>query len=281
MDRDLEELSPTDVSDVDDRLRLDGERALVTGAGNGMGRVVALTFAAAGADLTVSDRLEDDLEDTVSELDDSFDVAVASTTADVSDPGAVSDMVDEAVSEHGGLDVLLNVAGTSTLQHSADLSTKAWDLVQNVNLRGAFLAAREAHPHLQGGGRVVNVSSIAGLYGSSTMTHYGAAKAGVRNLTMSLANEWAADNVRVNAVAPGPTLTPGAAGVLENPSTAAYDRASVDRKIGSPAEVADTMLFLASSLASYVTGETIRVAGPPPSQEDVSAAQDDVPAARD
>lgn len=273
MERDLEELSPADVSEVSDRLRLDGDRALVTGAGNGMGRVVAFVFAAAGADVAISDRLPEDLEDTATELGDAFDVDVSTTAANVADPVAVADMVDAAATDLGGLEILLNVAGMSTVGASRGFESDTWDLVQNVNLRGSFLAAQAAFPHLSPGGRVINVSSIAGLYGSSTMSHYGVAKAGVRNLTRSLANEWSADNVRVNAVAPGPTLTPGAYDVIEDASEAAYDRSHVHREIGSPADVADTMLFLASDLASYVTGETVRVAGKPPVQEDVSAAQ--------
>jgi len=220
---------------------------------------------------SISDRLADDLDDTEAELGEYFDVDVTTVNADVSDPDHVAAMVETAVDDLGDLDVLLNVAGMSTLEESADLGADVWDLVQQVNLRGGFLAAREAYPHLVDGGRIVNVSSIAGLYGSATMSHYAAAKAGVKNVTTSLANEWAADNVRVNAVAPGPTLTPGSVGLLEGPTPDAYDRTEIGRKIGSPAEIADTLLFLASPLSSFVTGETIRVAGRPPVQEDVSA----------
>lgn len=270
MDRDLAELSPADVADVDDRLRLDGDRALVTGAGNGMGRVAAFTLAAAGADVAVADRLADDLQATAAELRDAFDVSVVTAPADVSDADAVTEMVETAVDGLGGLDVLLNVAGVSTHQPTADLDSDTWDLVQDVNLRGPFLAARDAYPHLQNGGRIVNVSSIAGLYGAARMSHYGASKAGLRNLTRSLANEWAADDVRVNAVAPGPILTPGAAGLHERDEDDPYDRSIVDRGVGSPAEVADAMLFLASPLSSFVSGETLRVGGPPPTQEDVT-----------
>ncbi|MCY4729917.1 SDR family oxidoreductase [Natronomonas gomsonensis] len=270
MDRSLKQLSPSDVRDVADRFSLDDECALVTGAGNGMGRVVAFTFAAAGADLAISDRLTEDLTDTAADLRDAFDVTITEVEADVSDPDAVAGMVETATADLGDLDVLLNVAGVSTYEDSEDLEVKTWDLVQDVNLRSVFVAAREAFPHLKGGGRIVNISSIAGLYGASSMSHYGAAKAGVRNLTQSLAAEWAADNVRVNAVAPGPILTPGVSEMLDEADEDAYDRSSVDRPVGSPAEIADTMLFLASPLSSFVTGETVRVGGVPPTQEDIS-----------
>ena len=270
MDRDITELSPADVADVDDRLRLDGDRALVTGAGNGMGRVAAFTVAAAGADVAIADRLADDLDETAVELREAFDVSVVPAPADVSDPDAVTGMVRTAADGLGGLDVLMNVAGVSTHQRTTDLESDTWDLVQAVNLRGPFLSARDAYPHLQDGGRIVNVSSIAGLYGAARMSHYGASKAGLRNLTRSLANEWAEDDIRVNAVAPGPILTPGAAGLHERDADDPYDRNVVGRGVGSPAEVADTMLFLASPLSSYASGETIRVGGPPPTQEDVT-----------
>jgi 3-oxoacyl-[acyl-carrier protein] reductase len=236
-----------------------------------MGRIAAFTFAAAGADVAISDRLVDDLAETREKLRTNFDVEVATIPADLSDPDDVVEMVDETVATLGDLDVLLNVAGMSTEEESASMSVKAWDLVQDVNLRSAFLGAREAYPHLRGGGRIVNVASIAGLYGAADMSHYGAAKAGVRNLTASLASEWASENVRVNAVAPGPTLTPGAAGLFEDSDQLTHDRTHVDRDVGSPAEIADMMLFLASPMASFVTGETVRVGGAPPVQTDVSS----------
>lgn len=274
MESSIATVEPSDVSQVASRLDLGGQRVLATGAGNGMGRVAALTFAAAGADLVVSDRLAEDLSETADELRAAFDADVTPVTADVSDPGDIAELVGKAVDALGGLDVLLNIAGVSTREASESMSVEVWDLIQDVNLRGTFLTAREAYPHLQGGGRIVNVSSIAGLYGASDMSHYGAAKAGVRNLTASLANEWASENIRVNAVAPGPTLTPGAAGLFDDPSSYTHDRSHVDREVGSPMEIADTMLFLASPMASFVTGETIRVGGAPPVQNDVSSVLD-------
>lgn len=274
MDEEFEQLRPADVRDIDDRFSLDDEVVLVTGGGNGMGRVVAFVFAAAGADVAIADRLADNMERTEAELREAFDVEVAAVEADVSDPAAVERMVESTVDELGGLDVLANIAGVSTFTPTKELDAKRWDLVQNVNTRAGFLAAKAAHPHLTGGGRIVNISSIAGLYGSRTMTHYAAAKAGVKAFTRSIAKEWAVDNIRANAVAPGPTLTPGSARLLEEASESAYDRTHVDRDVGSPAEIADAVLFLASPASSYVTGHTLEVSGPPPTQEDISVARD-------
>jgi len=272
MSSSLQQLSPEDVRSVGDRLDLDGDRALVTGAGSGIGRVVSFTLAAAGADVALSDRVVEDIEAAAESTREAFDVSVTTIEADVMDEQAVSEMVETAVSDLGGLDVLVNVAGVSTVSPSEEISAKAWDLVHGVDLRGTFLAAREAFPHLNDGGRIVNIASIAGIYGSSTMSHYGAAKAGVENLTRSLANEWASENIRVNAVAPGPILTPGVADWFDIELETAYNRESVDREVGSPAEVADTVLFLSSQLSSYVSGQTLEIAGPSPVQEDFSAA---------
>lgn len=275
MDTDFDQLSPTAIANTGDRFRLDDDVALITGGGGGMGRAIAFAFASAGADIALADRRPDGMDRVETELNDHFDVTTTSIQTDVADETDVMHMVESTVETLDDLDVLLNIAGLSTYTKTEAMETKAWDLVQTVNLRGTYLAARAAYPYLQGGGRVLNISSIAALYGAETMSHYAAAKAGVRTLTRSLGTEWAPDNIRVNAVAPGPILTPGAANLFTAQSfdpfdvdpEEAYDRYHVDRPVGSPAEIADTFLFLASPAASYITGETITVAGPPPSQE--------------
>lgn len=268
MNRDLRELSPADLRDVENLLDLNGDSVLITGAGNGMGRVVSFKFAAAGADVAISDRLGEDLARTVSDLREAFDIEVVSVEADVSDPESITNLINSAVSQLGTIDVLINVAGVSTEESSETMSVDTWDLIQNVNLRGAFIAAREAFPHLRDGGRIINTSSLMGIFGASSMSHYAAAKNGVRILTRSLANEWADHNIRVNAVAPDKILTPGS--VPYHGGTAdAYDRTHIDRDVGSPDEIADVMLFLASPMSSYLTGETLSVAGVPPTFEDI------------
>ncbi|MEF8908105.1 MAG: SDR family NAD(P)-dependent oxidoreductase [Haloarculaceae archaeon] len=256
-------LSPGDVGGVAERFRLDGDVALVTGASKGIGRATAFALADAGADVAVASRDREACRAVVDELEGAFDAAGHALAVDVADPDAVEAMVEEAAAELGRLDILVNNAGASFAAPTTEVSPGGWDRIVEVNLKGTYLCSTAALDRLAGGGRVVNFSSIAGQFGSAVMSHYGAAKAGVENLTRSLAGEWADRNVRVNCIAPGLVLTPGAAGVLGVGSDVAHDRSRVDRTVGSAAEVADTVLFLASPASSYLTGETIVVEGPP------------------
>lgn len=262
-------LEATDVANVTDRFRADGDVALVTGASRGIGRVTAFELAAVGADVAVASRSLEDLEAVVDELEATFDAEAIAIETDISDPDAVEEMVETTVSELGGLDILVNNAGASFVSETEDISPNGWDVVADINLKGTHLCSTAALPHLEGGGRIVNFSSIAGQYGSNTMSHYGAAKAGVENLTRSLANEWADRDIRVNCIAPGLVLTPGSAGVMGVGSDTAHDRSTVDRVVGGADEIADAVVFLATQASSYLTGETIVIEGPPAVSEDV------------
>lgn len=256
-------LSAEDVADVQDRFRVDGDVALVTGASRGIGRVVAFELGAIGADVAIASRSMEDLEAVADEFEETFDARAVPIETDVAEPDAIERMVSTTVDELGDLDVLVNNAGASFVSSAEEISPNGWDTVADINLRGTHLCSREAFPHLAGGGRIVNFSSVAGRYGTNSMSHYGAAKAGVENLTRSLANEWADRNVRVNCIAPGLVLTPGSAGVMGVGSDTAHDRSRIDRPIGGADEIADAVIFLATPASSYLSGETLVIEGPP------------------
>jgi 3-oxoacyl-[acyl-carrier protein] reductase len=270
-------VAPSDLFDPAERFRPDGV-ALVTGAGGGIGRATAFDFAAAGVDVALTDRRADALQAVESAIETSFEVGLHTVAGDLTDINDVDRVVEETVDELGGLDVLVNVAGGGAKHSTPKIAPSDWDFVQDNNLKAPHLTAKAAYSHLRGGGAVVNLSSTVATYGSPWMSHYAAAKAGVRSLTRSLATEWAGDDIRVNAVSPGPILTLSASRNFELETdedlvARVRDRSVVDRDVGDVSEVADAILFLASPAASHLTGLTIPVAGVPPSIEDVSVAK--------
>jgi NAD(P)-dependent dehydrogenase (short-subunit alcohol dehydrogenase family) len=247
---------PTDQFGVDDAV------VLVTGASSGIGRTVAERFAADGARVAVCSRSADRIEPVAEGIREDGGDAVA-VECDVREREAVEGYVDAAVERFGGVDVLVNNAGASFVASFEEISPNGWSAVVETNLRGTYHCTRAAGNHLaDGGGAVVNVASVAGRDGAPYMSHYGAAKAGVVNLTRSLAYEWAERGVRVNCVAPGYVATPGVAEQM-GVTADGIDRDEVDRRIGTSEEVADVVQFLASEAGSYVTGETIYPAGKP------------------
>ena len=256
-------------SDPASRLSLAGDTAIVTGAAGGIGSAVASGLALAGADVALVDRDSDGLAAVDAALGDVVDSTVTTVETDLTDESAIEAMVEQVVDRFGAVDVLLNVAGITSLSEPEHLDLDTWNLVMEVNLTGAFLCCRESYPHLAGGGRIVNIASTAGIYGYGDMAHYAAGKSGLITLTRSLASSWASDDVRVNAIAPGLIYTPVAAESYGIDPAHALDRETVDRDAGSPHEIADAAVFLASPASSYVTGETVTVGGPPPDQADV------------
>jgi len=250
-----------------DRFALDGT-AVVTGASKGIGRAVAERFAAAGANVAVCARTDDEIEAAAAEISDAYAGEAVGVACDVRDREAVAAFVETAVERFGGVDTLVNNAGASFVAGFEDISANGWQSVVDVNLTGTVNCTQAAADPLKESGTdgtassVVNVSSLAGVQGAPHMSHYGAAKAAIQNLTRSLAAEWAGDGVRVNCVAPGYVATPGVEAQM-GISPGEIDRETVDRTVGTSAEVADAVQFLASDAASFVTGETLPVAGVP------------------
>lgn len=243
---------------------VDGQTAIVTGASSGIGKRIAERFADDGADVVVCSRDQENVDPVAAAIEDSDRPGGAlAVECDVTDREDVEALVEATVETFGGVDVLVNNAGASFMAGFDDISENGWETIVDINLTGTYHATQAAAEHLKdGGGAVVNIASVAGQKGAPYMSHYGAAKAGVVNLTATLGHEWADDGVRVNCIAPGFVATPGVEAQM-GVSADEIDRGEVDKRIGDPVEIADLAQFLASDAASFVVGETITAAGTP------------------
>lgn len=243
--------------------RLDGKICVITGAGGGMGREAALLFSEEGAQVCVADVNLDAAESVAKEARDAFAQQV-----DVADEASVKAMMDATAERYGGIDVLYNNAGISPNDDASvlDTSVEAWDRVQAVNTKGVFLCCKHGIPHLQqrGGGSVINVASFVAILGAATsQISYTASKGAVLSLTRELAVQFARENIRVNALCPGPVETPLLLSIFGD-DPAALERRRTHWPMGrlaKPREIVNGALFLASDESSYVTGSTFLVDG--------------------
>lgn len=241
---------------------LEGRRAIVTGAGRGIGRAIALSLARAGADVVVNSVTSANAEGVAEEVRMLGRRAVA-VAADVSDWDAVGKMVSTAQSVLGGLEILINNAGVIRRGTLETMTLHDWHEVIAVNLTGTFYCCRAAAPLLKSGGwgRIINIASIAGKIGDITSAPgYASAKAGVIALTKSLARELAPFGVTVNAVAPHAVETEMSSQWSAQTRAAIVSGIPVGR-LATPEEVAAAVTFLASPEAGFITGETLDVNG--------------------
>ncbi len=245
---------------------LSGKVAIVTGAGQGIGKGIAMTLAKAGADIVVGEMVQDRIAGTVAEVEKLQRRAIG-VQLDVRNRGQVDDLITAAMSKFGKIDILVNNAGNDIVRDLIDITDEEWDLQIDVNLKGPFYMCRSALPHMikaGNGGAVVNIASIAGYISYPKGAAYAAAKAGVMALTRALAGEVAKHKIRVNAVAPGPIDTPLLHEVLDAmpkaQSTALVGGVPLGR-LGLPEDIANAVAFLASDEASYITGDTLCVGG--------------------
>lgn len=240
--------------------------AMVTGAGSGIGRSVALAFAASGARLIVADVVSETGEETTRMIHNNGGKAFFVKT-DVAQAREVERMVAAAVESFGRLDFACNNAGIEgVLAETADYPEEIWRKVLEVNLVGAWLCLKYQIPQMlrQGGGSIVNMSSILGQVGMANASAYVASKHGLIGLTKAAAIEYATRNIRVNAICPGFIETPMIARGGIRPGTEFYDAIRsmhAMKRLGNPDEVAGVALWLCSEAASFVTGEAILVDG--------------------
>jgi len=241
-----------------------GKIALVTGGGNGIGAATCRAFAAAGARVAVLDRDAAAAERIAAEITSRNDHA-ASHAIDVADRDAFGRLTEGITEAWGGIDILVNGAGTTVRRMIAEMTTEDWDRVLAVNLTGAFNGIQAVLPHMRargGGGAIVNIASIAGQRISFGGTaNYTASKAGLLGLTRHAAYELAPDGIRVNAVCPGPTATGFGGAMPTEESKAVRARKIPLGRMCEPEDIADPILFLAGDSARMITGVALTVDG--------------------
>jgi NAD(P)-dependent dehydrogenase (short-subunit alcohol dehydrogenase family) len=243
--------------------RLDGKRAIVTGAARGLGREFALHLAGLGARVLAADVLVQELDGTRA-LGEQRGVQVLTATVDVTSSEATRSLADRASDLMGGLDALVNNAallGGPTRRPFDEIPEDEWDRMLEVNLKGAWLCAKACVPLIRqaGGGSIVNLASEVAFSGSPGLAHYDASKAAVIGLTRTLARELGPDSVRVNALAPGFIPTEASAALVVGGH---YDTTATPLgRLGQPADLLGALAFLVSDESAFVTGQTLLVNG--------------------
>ncbi|MBF7082518.1 3-oxoacyl-ACP reductase FabG [Desulfallas sp. Bu1-1] len=242
-------------------MRLDNTKIIVTGAGQGIGKAIALMLASYGADLSIADKNAETLQVTRAEIEQLGRKCVAVPT-DVTDFESVTAMVKQSQETLGRIDVLVNTVGWDIIEPFWKNSLEYWDKIIDINYKSVVYCSRAVLDGMMENkaGKIINIASDAGRVGSSGETVYAGAKGGVIAFTKSLAREVAKFNIKVNCVCPGPTDTPLYRGQPEK-IRQALERAIPLKRVASPDDIAGAVLFFASSLADYITGQVLSVSG--------------------
>jgi 3-oxoacyl-[acyl-carrier protein] reductase len=241
---------------------LSGKVALITGAARGIGKAIALKFAAEGADVAFTDLNRDEnMEATEREIA-AFGTKCKGYASNAADFEDTHKIVEQVVADFGRIDALVNNAGITRDGAIKRMDAAQWDMVINVNLKSAFNFIHAVQPVMfrQKGGSIINMSSVVGVHGNANQANYAASKAGMIALAKSMALELGARNIRANSVAPGFIMTEMTDTLPDHIKEGWFSRIPLHRG-GSPEEVANVCLFLASDLSSYVSGQVIQIDG--------------------
>lgn len=245
--------------------RLKGKRALITGGDSGIGRTVAIAFAREGADVLISYLNEDeDARDTARWVEKAGQKVVL-VPGDIQHPQHCRAIVDKAVAELGGIDILVNnAAHQATFKDIGDISDEEWQLTFAVNIHAMFYLTKAAVPHMPAGGSIINTASINSDKPNPSLLAYATTKGAIQNFTAGLAQMLAEKGIRANAVAPGPIWTPLIPSTMTGDSVTEFGKQVPMKRPGQPAELATAYVMLADPLSSYVSGATIAVTGGQP-----------------
>jgi 3-oxoacyl-[acyl-carrier protein] reductase len=241
---------------------LEGKTAVITGAARGIGRAIALKFGEEGANVAFTDlQLNENTESLVKELE-ALGVKAKAYASDASSFADTEKVVDDVAKEFGTIDILVNNAGITMDNLLMRMTEQQWDTVLNVNLKSVFNFTKAAQKYMLKAkkGSIVNLSSVVGVHGNAGQANYSASKAGIIGFTKSMAQELGSRNIRCNAIAPGFIITEMTAKLTEE-QRKTWEANIPMRRGGTPEEVANVCLFLASELSSYVSGQVLSICG--------------------